>query len=184
MSGSEPKHLNPDEAGTESHEAQSAFVGGGRSQPYLSASLFADANRGVTRTSVAPGCGQSHGSEASPAPSPSSSSSCAERGSACGVRHHGRETPWEPGTGASRRRGPEGEALGTMAAGRRPFMTTRADPDARCDRRRLDRRVGSPRRLRRTRDLERRADRRPGHSQRRQPESDGPRVRTPALGPP
>ena len=46
MSGSEPKHLDPDQSGTESHDAQSAFIGGGRSQPYLSASLFADANEG------------------------------------------------------------------------------------------------------------------------------------------
>jgi hypothetical protein len=46
MSGSEPKHLRADQAGTESHEAQSALVGGGRSQPYLSASKFADANEG------------------------------------------------------------------------------------------------------------------------------------------
>ena len=46
MSGSEPKRLDPDEAGTESREAQSAFIGGGRSQPYLSASLFSDANEG------------------------------------------------------------------------------------------------------------------------------------------
>jgi hypothetical protein len=46
MSGSDPRHLEPGEAGTESHEAQSAFVGGGRSQPYLSASLFGDANEG------------------------------------------------------------------------------------------------------------------------------------------
>ena len=46
MSGSEPKHLDPNEAGQESHEAQSAFVGGGRSTPYLSASVFADANEG------------------------------------------------------------------------------------------------------------------------------------------
>jgi hypothetical protein len=46
MSGSEPKHLDPGEAGTESRDAQSAFVGGGRSQPYLSASRFSDANEG------------------------------------------------------------------------------------------------------------------------------------------
>jgi hypothetical protein len=46
MSGSDPRHLEPGEAGQESHEAQSAFVGGGRSTPYLSASVFADANEG------------------------------------------------------------------------------------------------------------------------------------------
>jgi hypothetical protein len=46
MSGSTPRHLNADEAGQESREAQSAFVGGGRSQPILSASRFADANEG------------------------------------------------------------------------------------------------------------------------------------------
>ncbi|HTX68284.1 MAG TPA: hypothetical protein VMH50_03940 [Thermoleophilia bacterium] len=46
MSGSEPRHLQPGEAGTESHDAQSALVGGGRSQLYLSASRFADANEG------------------------------------------------------------------------------------------------------------------------------------------
>jgi hypothetical protein len=46
MSGSDPRHLQPSEAGQESHEAQSAFVGGGRSTPYLSASVFAGANEG------------------------------------------------------------------------------------------------------------------------------------------
>ena len=46
MTGTEPKHLQPGEAGTESRDAQSAFVGGGRSQPYLSASRFSDANEG------------------------------------------------------------------------------------------------------------------------------------------
>jgi hypothetical protein len=46
MSGSNPRHLKPGEAGQESHEAQSAFVGGGRSTPYLSASVFGDANEG------------------------------------------------------------------------------------------------------------------------------------------
>ena len=46
MSGSDPKHLEPGEAGTESHDAQGALVGGGRIQPYLSASMFADANEG------------------------------------------------------------------------------------------------------------------------------------------
>jgi hypothetical protein len=46
MSGSEPKHLDPNEAGTESRNAQSAFVGGGRSQPLLSAARFGAANEG------------------------------------------------------------------------------------------------------------------------------------------
>jgi hypothetical protein len=46
MTGSEPKHLEPDEAGTESREAQSAWIGGGRTQPILSASRFGDANEG------------------------------------------------------------------------------------------------------------------------------------------
>lgn len=46
MSGSEPRHIEPGEAGTESRDAQGAWVGGGRMQPYLSASKFADANEG------------------------------------------------------------------------------------------------------------------------------------------
>ena len=46
MTGSDPRHLRPNEAGQESREAQSAFVGGGRSSPYLSASVFSDANEG------------------------------------------------------------------------------------------------------------------------------------------
>jgi len=46
MTGSEPKHIKPDEAGLESREAQSAFVGGGRSQPILSAARFGAANEG------------------------------------------------------------------------------------------------------------------------------------------
>lgn len=49
MTGSEPKHIKPNEAGLESREAQSAFVGGGRSQPYLSASIFGAANEGSRR---------------------------------------------------------------------------------------------------------------------------------------
>jgi hypothetical protein len=44
--GSAPKHLEPNEAGTESRDAQSAWVGGGRSQPLLSASRFGAANEG------------------------------------------------------------------------------------------------------------------------------------------
>ena len=46
MNDSQQGHLGPEEAGTESRDAQSAFVGGGRSQPYLSASVFGDANEG------------------------------------------------------------------------------------------------------------------------------------------
>ena len=49
MTGSEPKHLRPNEAWTESREAQSAWIGGGRSQPILSASVFAAANEGSQR---------------------------------------------------------------------------------------------------------------------------------------
>ncbi len=49
MTGSEPKHIKPNEAGMESREAQSAFVGGGRSQPILSASMFGAANEGSQR---------------------------------------------------------------------------------------------------------------------------------------
>jgi len=39
MTGSEPRHINPNEAGTESREAQSAWICGGRAQPILSASM-------------------------------------------------------------------------------------------------------------------------------------------------
>jgi len=39
MTGPEPRHINPNEAGTESREAQSAWIGGGRAQPILSASM-------------------------------------------------------------------------------------------------------------------------------------------------
>jgi hypothetical protein len=46
MTGSEPKHLDPNEAAGESREAQSAWIGGGRAQPILSASMFAAANEG------------------------------------------------------------------------------------------------------------------------------------------
>ncbi|MDI9597918.1 MAG: hypothetical protein GXY02_04410 [Actinobacteria bacterium] len=49
MTASEPKHKEPNEAGTESREAQSAFLGGGRCQPYLSASVFGAANEGSRR---------------------------------------------------------------------------------------------------------------------------------------
>ena len=46
MTGTAPTHLEPDEAGTESREAQSAWIGGGRSQPILSAARFGAANEG------------------------------------------------------------------------------------------------------------------------------------------
>jgi hypothetical protein len=46
MAGSEPKHLGPGEAGTESRDAQSAWVGGGRTQLMLSAERFGAANEG------------------------------------------------------------------------------------------------------------------------------------------
>jgi hypothetical protein len=46
MSGSDPRHLEPGEAGQESRDAQSAFIGGGRSQPILSAARFGAANEG------------------------------------------------------------------------------------------------------------------------------------------
>ncbi len=50
MDGSAPRHLQPDEAGTESRDAQSAWVGGGRTQLYLSAERFAAANEGSHST--------------------------------------------------------------------------------------------------------------------------------------
>ena len=46
MTGSEPKHLHPGEAGTESRDAQSAMVGGVWGDPRLSASMMSDANEG------------------------------------------------------------------------------------------------------------------------------------------
>jgi hypothetical protein len=46
MGSDAPKHLHPDEAGTESREAQSAWIGGGRTQPILSAARFGAANEG------------------------------------------------------------------------------------------------------------------------------------------
>ena len=46
MSGSEPRHLGPEEAGIESRDAQSAWVGGGRTQLMLSAERFGAANEG------------------------------------------------------------------------------------------------------------------------------------------
>ena len=46
MAGSEPRHLGPEEAGTESRDAQSALVGGGRAQTMLSAERFGAANEG------------------------------------------------------------------------------------------------------------------------------------------
>ena len=46
MTGSEPKHIEPEDAGTESRDARSAYIGGGQFQPYLSASQFSSANEG------------------------------------------------------------------------------------------------------------------------------------------
>lgn len=46
MAGSEPTHLGPEEAGTESRDAQSAWIGGGRTQLMLSAERFGAANEG------------------------------------------------------------------------------------------------------------------------------------------
>jgi hypothetical protein len=46
MGSDAPRHLDPDEAGTESRDAQSAWIGGGRSQPILSAARFGAANEG------------------------------------------------------------------------------------------------------------------------------------------
>ena len=78
MSGSEPKHLRADQAGTESHDAQLGLVGGGRSQPYLSASKFADANEGSRNKRHPWVWALAWVVAALPASSPSSSSSCAE----------------------------------------------------------------------------------------------------------
>lgn len=49
MSSTEPSHVKPDEAGSESRDAQSAWIGGGRSQPILSAARFGAANEGSRR---------------------------------------------------------------------------------------------------------------------------------------
>jgi hypothetical protein len=49
MTGSQPKHIRPEDAGTESREAKSAYSGGGMFQPYLSTSQFASANEGSQR---------------------------------------------------------------------------------------------------------------------------------------
>ena len=46
MGSTGPAPINPDEVGSESRDAQSAWIGGGRSQPILSASRFGDANEG------------------------------------------------------------------------------------------------------------------------------------------
>jgi hypothetical protein len=46
MTDGESRHLGPEEAGTESRDAQSALVGGGRAQTYLSAERFGAANEG------------------------------------------------------------------------------------------------------------------------------------------
>ena len=49
MGSTAPSHRRPNEAGQESRDAQSAFVGGGRSQPLLSAARFGAANEGSRR---------------------------------------------------------------------------------------------------------------------------------------
>ena len=46
MGSTAPSHIRPEEAGQESRDAQSAFIGGGRSQPILSAARFGAANEG------------------------------------------------------------------------------------------------------------------------------------------
>ncbi len=46
MTGMEPKHLQPGEAGTESRDAQSSLVGGVWGDQRLSVSRMADANEG------------------------------------------------------------------------------------------------------------------------------------------
>jgi len=46
MGSDGPTKINADEVGIESRDAQSAFVGGGRSQPILSAARFGAANEG------------------------------------------------------------------------------------------------------------------------------------------
>jgi hypothetical protein len=46
MGGVDSSHVKPNEVGTESRDAQSAWIGGGRSQPILSASRFGAANEG------------------------------------------------------------------------------------------------------------------------------------------
>jgi len=50
MTGSEPSHIKPGEAGTESRAAKSAFSGGLSGDPRLSASKLADANEGSRTT--------------------------------------------------------------------------------------------------------------------------------------
>jgi hypothetical protein len=49
MGNADPSHVKPDEVGTESRDAQSAWVGGGRTQPILSAARFGAANEGSRR---------------------------------------------------------------------------------------------------------------------------------------
>jgi len=46
VSSADPPHVKSDEVGTESRDAQSAWIGGGRSQPILSAARFSAANLG------------------------------------------------------------------------------------------------------------------------------------------
>ena len=49
MGSTDPRHVKTDEVGTESRDAQSAWIGGGRSQPILSAARFGAANDGSRR---------------------------------------------------------------------------------------------------------------------------------------
>lgn len=46
MGSADPTCVKPDEVGSESRDAQSAWIGGGRSQPILSAARFGAANEG------------------------------------------------------------------------------------------------------------------------------------------
>jgi hypothetical protein len=46
MGSDAPSHIPPEEAGTESRDAQSAWVGGGRTQLMLSAARLGAANEG------------------------------------------------------------------------------------------------------------------------------------------
>jgi hypothetical protein len=49
MGSTDEPHVHVDEVGTESRDAQSAWIGGGRSQPILSAARFGAANEGSRR---------------------------------------------------------------------------------------------------------------------------------------
>ena len=153
---------------------------GGRMQPYFSASKFADAiedrrtkrHRWCRRWPVGGFAGAIV----------ILTSSCAERAgedsSVTAVETRGGPEPPRQGE-----RDPEGEALAPWQPDDAP-PRQQHDPDA------IDLTIvvwivvlGPPRRLRRARPLGRRADRRPGHPQRRRPEPDRPGVRPPALRP-